>query len=273
MGRVSTTPSTRGFTLVELLVVVGIVAVLGALLVPTLSRARKRAQATGCASNLRELYVSSLLFANDHGGHLPRPHRVEELSSNPAAAKVCVWLNLRADAAGHADFGEDAGVLWRYLDGGLARRQAVVLCPGDTGERPIGWPVSEEYPRNFSYSMNWLIVSVKDAARSAGGSPFLPGIRFQYVQRPAERIMWYEELAPNDTWNLTQLNLADAPAARHGLDPSGDPRRVLPNRSYTDGGRGNFCFFDGHVELLSPQQVLDPRYSELHRPLVPADPP
>jgi prepilin-type N-terminal cleavage/methylation domain-containing protein/prepilin-type processing-associated H-X9-DG protein len=262
----------RGFSLVELLVVVGIIGVLLAVLVPTLSQARKRAQAVGCTSSLRQLYVASLLFTHDHGGHLPRPHQASEMSSDPAAVKVCAWLQLRADAAGHADFADDAGVLWKYLEGGQARRQTVVTCPGDAGERPVGWPISDEYPRNFSYSMNWLIASATDAARSPSGTPFLIGIRFQCVQRPAEKIMWYEELAPNDTWNMTQFNLADLPASRHGLDPAGDPRRTLPNRAYTGGGRGNYCFFDGHVESMTPQQILDPRYSELHRPLIPGDP-
>ena len=270
VGRAEAAPA---FTLVELFVVVGIVAVLAAILIPTLARARKKAQAVGCASNLRQLYVSSLLFANDNDGHLPRPHRVEEQSADAAAAKVCGWLSLRADAAGHADFADEAGVLWKYLGGGRERRQAVVTCPGDAGERPMGWPASDEYPRNFTYATNWLVASAKDAARSPDGAPFLPGIRFQCVLRPADKIMWYEELAPNDTWNSSQLNIADAPAARHGLDHSSDPRRLPPTRAYTDGGRGNYCFFDGHVESMTPQQILDPRNSELHRPLVPGDPP
>jgi prepilin-type N-terminal cleavage/methylation domain-containing protein/prepilin-type processing-associated H-X9-DG protein len=267
--------STRrtAFTLVELLVVIGIIAILVAILLPALNSARKKAQAVNCASNMRQLYLACLMFAQDSKGHLPRPHQVGDLSNNLPAAKVCVWLHLKPGAAGHADFADEGGVLWRYLSGGPAAREAVVMCPGDTGELPFGAPVSEQYPRNYSYSMNRLIIPKGDAARTAGGRAFLPGIRFESVQRPAEKIMWYEELAPNDTWNLTQLDLADSPSARHGVNQKGDARLDPYNPEYMSAGLGNFCFFDGHVVSMSPRDVLDPRNSKYHRPLVPGDSP
>ena len=63
-----------GFTLVELLVVVSVIALLIALLLPALSRARRAAQSAGCLSNLRQLQTCWLMYANDHGGTLP-PNR------------------------------------------------------------------------------------------------------------------------------------------------------------------------------------------------------
>ncbi len=59
------------FTLVELLVVVAIVGILASLLLPGLDRARKRALVAACASNLRQLYLSTALYANDHDLRLP----------------------------------------------------------------------------------------------------------------------------------------------------------------------------------------------------------
>ena len=79
--------------------------------------------------------------------------------------------------------------------------------------------------------------------------------------------MWYEEEAPNDTWNVLQLIQFDVPTARHGTGATGDVLRQPPNKTYTYAGLGNFCFFDGHVESLTPQHALDPRNSRLHRPL------
>ena len=260
-----------GFTVVELLVVVAVIAVLLAILLPTLNQAKRKAQSVACASNLRRLHLASILFSQDNHGHLPRPHQAGDLSSNAAAARVCVWLHLRAGAAGHADFGDDKGVLWKYLAGGPAVREAVVSCPGDVGEAPMSAPVDERYPRNYSYSMNWLVAAPHDAARKSGGRAFLPGIRVSRVQRPAEKILWYEELAPNDSWNRTQLSLAEFPSARHGKHVNGNARLDPINPDYSDAGRGNFCFFDGHVESLSPQDVLNPRNSGLHRPLLPGD--
>lgn len=60
-----------GFTLVELLVVIGIIAILTSIIMPALQEARDAAQRTKCASNLHQIYLTALAYANDGQGHVP----------------------------------------------------------------------------------------------------------------------------------------------------------------------------------------------------------
>jgi prepilin-type N-terminal cleavage/methylation domain-containing protein/prepilin-type processing-associated H-X9-DG protein len=64
-------PARAGFTLVELLVVIGVIALLVALLLPALNKARGQAGATKCLSNLRQINLAMAMYANANRDHLP----------------------------------------------------------------------------------------------------------------------------------------------------------------------------------------------------------
>jgi prepilin-type processing-associated H-X9-DG protein len=69
------------FTVLELLVVIGIIVILAALLLPVLSRAKTKARNITCVNQLKQLGVAARLYADDNGGRLPV---AEPLPSNPS---------------------------------------------------------------------------------------------------------------------------------------------------------------------------------------------
>src|SRR5262249_47776058 len=61
--------ASPGFTLIELLVVIAVMAIVAALLFPVLAQARERARAGACLTNLRQLALANMLYAQDHDGY------------------------------------------------------------------------------------------------------------------------------------------------------------------------------------------------------------
>src|SRR5688572_1271639 len=116
-----------GFTLVELLLVIGIIAVLIAILLPAVRKAMEQANAIKCQSNLRSMMQACLTFAADYKGHLPG------LDSDYGEAEFwrrCVYSGPALGTPPPANNAEKVataphnGTLWKYL-----RNRQIYLCP------------------------------------------------------------------------------------------------------------------------------------------------
>ena len=79
--------SRCGFTLVELLVVIAVIALLIGLMLPALAGARKNAQRVQCAANVRSIVQATLSYETDHGRMPAHPYEAGDVLTMPASVK------------------------------------------------------------------------------------------------------------------------------------------------------------------------------------------
>ena len=146
----------KGFTLIELLVVIAIIAILAAILFPVFARAREKARQTSCLSNIKQLGLGALMYAQDYDERMmPRYYRYD-----PAVAGGPNWCD---------------HLLQPYV-----KNTQIIRCPS-TEERSYG------YAQDF---LNWcklasiqspaetvMICDVKRGFNSSGGQSFDLSVR------------------------------------------------------------------------------------------------
>jgi prepilin-type N-terminal cleavage/methylation domain-containing protein/prepilin-type processing-associated H-X9-DG protein len=283
------------FTLVELLVVVGIIAMLLAMLLPALNRAHQQANQTRCLSNLHQISLAFLEYVADNRDMLPRPA--------PAASERpedWVWWQDDRDVRGSAVvrymFSRSPNQLQTHTDLSdlPAWIQNALVCPSDDISLHPRTSTGTYYP--YSYTMNIYMTSFtrNDAYDDQGDLPFgtvgegpvpfgaigtgLPGPGgggLSKVLNPCTKILLYEQI---DSTIKDGAGDPSSPAPENGL-PSIGPQQPLSVRHdfsshYSDSGggpgwnplakppepyfakcKGNVAFCDGHCDFVTRRQA------------------
>lgn len=225
-------PTCRhAFTLVELLVVIGIIALLISILLPALNRAREMSKQVKCLSNLRQLGEAMVGYVNDNRSRLPAP-------SSYAAEyddDFVWWEPSRISEIAYHGFGP----YLHLIDSPSGT--AVLRCPSDelvyrarTGNNGYG-------PYPFSYVMNSYM--------TANGH----GIKMSAIKKSSQKMIYYEEDentiddgygTPENDSGINMLSIRHDPMRR-------EPDNVANAMTYNGDCSGNAVFCDGHAETLS----------------------
>src|SRR5579863_5249163 len=233
--------SRRGFTLVELLVVLAIIAVLVALLLPALANAREQSRQTLCANNLRTLAIGITCYAQDNHGNFPG---IATIPPQPWD-----WIYWTYWIAPYDDFG--SGPLCRYI----GKNESTFRCPSDDAVNHQVVSNSTEQPQGpyrYSYIINAFALSnimrmncclVSDQAKLSA------------IRNPSDKILLIEG---NEQ---TMIDGVWVPPYNQGyfLNDLGDRHE----RNHSSGyplGRGNAAFVDTHVDFVTPAYAHDPAH-------------
>jgi prepilin-type N-terminal cleavage/methylation domain-containing protein len=239
------------FTLIELLVVIAIIAILAAMLLPALSKARCRAQAVSCMNNGRQLMYAWQLYAGDNADKLVGNFGFNETQTERTTADATQSYPYRTWAVDVMSWNFDEQVtnvtllqnaaLGSYVGGNLG----IYRCPADNFLSPLqrlgGYPA-----RARSMSMNEF-VGPYNPTWNSGKNTFWPGYRqflkLTEIPNPADIFVTVDEHPNSINDGYIQILYNVNATVLQNADRWND----LP-ASYHCGACG-FSFADGHSEV------------------------
>jgi prepilin-type N-terminal cleavage/methylation domain-containing protein/prepilin-type processing-associated H-X9-DG protein len=217
MDTISQQNKTRlGFTLVELLVVIGIIAIVAAILFPVFASIRERGRRTVCQSNLRQIALAMQQYVQDNSSVYP----LETVTRQSGGRTVAVYW---------------AEAIFPYV-----KNEQVFICPDASSEAETSYPGAKS-PSIIDYGFDLTRLNV-----------FVPPYPTNNIQGTREAAL----ATPSTIYVNVDAGWSDAEGKDHysRVVPKTSCGRSFDGSTlHSDGG--NYSFADGHVEWLTPEEA------------------
>ena len=219
---------TKVFTLIELLIVIAIIAILASMLLPALNKAKEKAQAITCTSQMKSWNTAHFLYADTYGGYFM--YKVNWQSS-PGSSIYDFWYH---------EVGSQIKIDVKKLSTARQGQKTSLFCPMD--KKANSSPTVSAQRVSYGYNGFFLAANYLSRGGSYGGGSQISRIRFPSTTLVMCEIGYHDDMA-------YQRNDAVCEYPTGASFPGHRPTR-------RHSGSANCAFADGHVSAVKQTQLL-----------------